>query len=178
MWIHISLMNFIVNNQEHFQTISFVHSKKARNRNYLHRPVVSLSRFQKKGIVFRDPNIRQSQKSLTNESAENKMALEIYLTLLNRIVTICTSCFNSQHFIFMGSLWFSVQTWIISLICISKFMFIMVTGCVLFEVWIEFLNTLDELRLQRVKYTLLFTLLTNSLCLIITYKFHKGFMSK
>jgi hypothetical protein len=42
-----SLMNFIVNNQEHFQTNSAVHSINRTNKNQLHRPTAILSCFQK-----------------------------------------------------------------------------------------------------------------------------------
>jgi hypothetical protein len=40
-------MNFIVNNQEHFQTNSAMHSVNTRNKNQLHRPIANLSCFQK-----------------------------------------------------------------------------------------------------------------------------------
>jgi hypothetical protein len=40
----------------------------------------------------------------------------------------------------MGFLWFSLQTAIISLNSINQLIFVMVTGCVLFEVRTEFLN--------------------------------------
>jgi hypothetical protein len=44
----LSLLLFIVNNQEHFQTSnSAVHSVNTRNKNQLHRPIVNLSCFQK-----------------------------------------------------------------------------------------------------------------------------------
>jgi hypothetical protein len=38
-----TLMNFVVNNQEHFQTNSAIHSVK--NRDHLHRPTANLSYF-------------------------------------------------------------------------------------------------------------------------------------
>jgi hypothetical protein len=41
------LMNFFVNNQEHFQTNSAIHSVYARNRDHLHRPTANVSCFQK-----------------------------------------------------------------------------------------------------------------------------------
>jgi hypothetical protein len=40
-----TLMNFVVNNQEHFQTNSAVHCVNTRNRNHLHRPTANLSCF-------------------------------------------------------------------------------------------------------------------------------------
>jgi hypothetical protein len=42
-----TLMNFLVNNQEHFQTNSAIHSDNTRNRDYLHRPIANISCFQK-----------------------------------------------------------------------------------------------------------------------------------
>jgi hypothetical protein len=42
-----SLMNFIVNNLEVFQTNSAIHSVNTRNKNHLHRSVAILSCFQK-----------------------------------------------------------------------------------------------------------------------------------
>jgi IS1 family transposase len=42
-----TLMNFVVNNQEHFQTNSATHIVNTRNRNHLHRPSANLSCFQK-----------------------------------------------------------------------------------------------------------------------------------
>jgi hypothetical protein len=41
-----SLMSFNVNNQEHFQTNSAIHSVNSRNKNQLHRPTDKLSCFQ------------------------------------------------------------------------------------------------------------------------------------
>jgi hypothetical protein len=40
-------MNFIVNNQEIFQTNSAVRSVNTRSKHQLHRPIVNLSCFQK-----------------------------------------------------------------------------------------------------------------------------------
>jgi hypothetical protein len=42
-----SLVNLIVNNLELLQTNSTLHSINTRNKNHLHRPVASLSCFQK-----------------------------------------------------------------------------------------------------------------------------------
>jgi hypothetical protein len=74
-----SLLDFIINNQEHFQTNSAVHSVNTRNMHHLRRPVANLSCFQKgtyySGIkVFK--NLPSSLKSLTNEKAEFKVALK------------------------------------------------------------------------------------------------------
>jgi hypothetical protein len=41
------LMNFVANNQEHFQTNSAIHNVNVRNRDHLHRLNANLSRFQK-----------------------------------------------------------------------------------------------------------------------------------
>jgi hypothetical protein len=46
-----SLMNFIVNNLERFQTNSTKRSLNTRNINLLHRPVANFSRFQK-GVYY------------------------------------------------------------------------------------------------------------------------------
>jgi hypothetical protein len=46
------LMNFVVNNQEHFQIISAIHSVNIRNRDHLHRPTPNLSCFQKLHIIL------------------------------------------------------------------------------------------------------------------------------
>jgi hypothetical protein len=42
------LMNFIVNNQEHFQTNSAVYSVNTKNKHHLTRPTANLSCFQKR----------------------------------------------------------------------------------------------------------------------------------
>jgi hypothetical protein len=42
-----TLMNIVVNNQEHFQTNSAIHSVKSRNRDHLHRPTANLSCLKK-----------------------------------------------------------------------------------------------------------------------------------
>jgi hypothetical protein len=46
------------------------------------------------------------------------------------------------HFVFTGFAWFSLWTAIISLHNINQLIFVMVTGCVLFEVRAEFLNNI------------------------------------
>jgi hypothetical protein len=40
-----SLMDFVVNNQAHFQTNSEIHNVNTRNKDYLHRLVANLSYF-------------------------------------------------------------------------------------------------------------------------------------
>jgi hypothetical protein len=41
-----ALINFVVNNQEHFQTNSAIHSVNTRHRHQLHRPASNFSCFQ------------------------------------------------------------------------------------------------------------------------------------
>jgi hypothetical protein len=41
------LMNFVVNNQEIFETNSAIHIVNTRNRDHLHRQIANLSCFQK-----------------------------------------------------------------------------------------------------------------------------------
>jgi len=43
----LSLMNFIINNQENFQTNSSIHSINTGNKQHLHKPDANLSYFQK-----------------------------------------------------------------------------------------------------------------------------------
>jgi hypothetical protein len=45
------VMNFIVNNQEIFETNSSVHNIKTHNKDHLHRPNANLSCFKKKYIL-------------------------------------------------------------------------------------------------------------------------------
>jgi hypothetical protein len=74
-----SLMNFIVNNQEHFQTNSAIHSVNTRNKNQLHRPIANLSCFQK-GAYYAGINIfntpPSSLTSLVNKKAHFKVPLK------------------------------------------------------------------------------------------------------
>jgi hypothetical protein len=79
-----SLMNFIVNNQEHFQTTrnSAIHRVNIRNKNQLHRPIANLSCFQKgayyAGIKIFN-SLPSSLTSLVNKMAQFKVALKTYL---------------------------------------------------------------------------------------------------
>jgi hypothetical protein len=76
-----SLLNFIMNNQEHFQTNSAVHSVNTRNKHHLHRPAANLTCFQKNtyfGIKIFN-NLPSSLKRLMNEKAKFKVALKRYL---------------------------------------------------------------------------------------------------
>jgi hypothetical protein len=77
-----SLMNLSLNNQEHFQTNPAVHSVNTQNKHYLHRPIDSLSCFQKCmyyiGIkIFH--SLPFSLKSLLNEEALFRVALKRYI---------------------------------------------------------------------------------------------------
>jgi IS1 family transposase len=47
-----TLMNYVVNNQEHFQTNSAIHSVNTRHRDHLHRPTANPSCFQKRDTVL------------------------------------------------------------------------------------------------------------------------------
>jgi hypothetical protein len=62
-YLHIfnifSLMNFIVNNQEHFQTNSAIQSVTTRNKNQLHRPIANLM-FSEECILCRHQNFQES----------------------------------------------------------------------------------------------------------------------
>jgi IS1 family transposase len=73
-----SLMIFFVNNQENFQTNSSVHRINTSNKHHLHRPVASLSCFQKSpffsGIrIFN--SLPCSLTNLKNEKAPFKVSL-------------------------------------------------------------------------------------------------------
>jgi hypothetical protein len=75
-------MNFVVNNEEHFQTNSAVHSVNTWNRDHLKRPFAILSCFQKSaycsGIEIFN-SLPSRLKSLMNERAQFKVALKRYL---------------------------------------------------------------------------------------------------
>ena len=73
-------MNFILNNQDNFQTNSSIHSIDTRNKHQLHRPNANLSCFQK---VHSMPVSEFSKDSLwvsfKNEKTKSKVALRKYL---------------------------------------------------------------------------------------------------
>jgi IS1 family transposase len=77
-----SLMNFLVDNQENFQTNSSIHSINTRNKHHLHRPIANLSCFQKSTF---DSSIRiinslpSNIQNLKNEKEQFKPALRRYL---------------------------------------------------------------------------------------------------
>jgi hypothetical protein len=77
-----SLMNFLINNQEHFQTNSAIHSVNTGNKNQLHRPIANFICFQKSayyaGIgIFN--SLPSSLPSLINTKAQFKVVLRRYL---------------------------------------------------------------------------------------------------
>jgi hypothetical protein len=67
-----SLINFITNNEEHFQTNADVHSVNTSHKGYLHVPTANFSCFQKStyyaGIKIFN-NLPPYLKSLLNEKA-------------------------------------------------------------------------------------------------------------
>jgi hypothetical protein len=77
-----SLMNFLVDNQESFQTNSSIHSINTSNKHHLHRPISNLSCFQK-STFYSSIRIFNSLpcniKNLKNEKAQFKAALTRYL---------------------------------------------------------------------------------------------------
>jgi hypothetical protein len=74
-----TLMNFVVNNQEHFQTNSAIHSANIRNRDHLHRSTANLSCFQESayhaGIKIFN-SLPSNIRSLTNKKTQFKVALK------------------------------------------------------------------------------------------------------
>jgi hypothetical protein len=78
-----SLMNFIVNNQEHFKTNCAIHSVNTRNKNQLHRPIANLSCFQKSAYYagIKIFSLLSSLTSIINKKAQFKVALKIYLII-------------------------------------------------------------------------------------------------
>jgi hypothetical protein len=78
----LSLLNFVVNNQEIFQTNLCVHSINTRNKHHLHKPNAKLSCFQK-GAFYASVRIFNSLpyslSILMNDRAKLKAALKKYL---------------------------------------------------------------------------------------------------
>jgi hypothetical protein len=75
-------MNFLVNNQEIFQTNSSLHSINTRNKHHLHKQIANLSCFQKStvysGIIIFN-SLPHSLTNLKNEMAQFQVALRRYL---------------------------------------------------------------------------------------------------
>jgi hypothetical protein len=74
-----SLMKFIVNNQEYFQTNSAVRNVNTRNKNQSHRPIANLSCFQRSvyyaGIKIFN-SLPFSLSDLINKRAQFEVALK------------------------------------------------------------------------------------------------------
>jgi hypothetical protein len=70
-----SIINFITNNKEYFQTNALVHSVNTRYKDYLHKPTANLSCFQKStyyaGIKIFN-NLPSDLESLMNEKYDLK----------------------------------------------------------------------------------------------------------
>jgi hypothetical protein len=79
-----TLMDFVVNNQEHFQTNSAIHSVNTTNMDYLHRTTANLSCFQKSaycaGIKIFN-SLPSNLRSLMNKQTQFKGALKRYLNI-------------------------------------------------------------------------------------------------
>ena len=78
----LSLINFIINNQEIFQTNSSIHNIYTRNKHHLHKPNSKLSCFQKSTFyagtkIFN--SLPYSVTILNNEKAKFKATLRKYL---------------------------------------------------------------------------------------------------
>jgi IS1 family transposase len=77
-----SIRNFVINNQEAFQTNSAIHNINTRNKHHLHRPNANLSCFKKSayyaGIrIFK--RLPLSLSVLMNDKAKFKKAVKKYL---------------------------------------------------------------------------------------------------
>jgi hypothetical protein len=74
-----SLLNYVINNPEHFQTNSVIRCVNTRNKHHLHRPTANLTCFQKStyysGIKIFN-NLPASLNSLMNKKAKFKIALK------------------------------------------------------------------------------------------------------
>jgi hypothetical protein len=76
-----TLMSFVVNNQEHFQTQQYTVLTLVRNRDHLLRPVANLSCFHRSayyaGIKIFN-SLPSNLRSLINKKAQFKVALKMY----------------------------------------------------------------------------------------------------
>jgi len=75
-------MNFIINNQENFQTNSSTHNINTQNKHHLHRPNANLSCFQNSKFYAGIKMVNSLPPSLTilkNDKAKFKAALRQYL---------------------------------------------------------------------------------------------------
>jgi hypothetical protein len=77
-----TLMNFVINDEERFQTNSAIHSVNTRNMDHLHRPTANLSCFQKSvhyaGIKIIN-SLPSYLRSLMIKKAQFKVLLKRYL---------------------------------------------------------------------------------------------------
>jgi hypothetical protein len=77
----LSILNFVISNQGHFQANSVVHGVNTRNKHHIHSPIANLTGFQKSsyysGIKIFN-NLPSSLKSLMNEKATFKESLKRY----------------------------------------------------------------------------------------------------
>jgi hypothetical protein len=77
-----TLMNFVVNNKEHFQINSAIHSVNTRNKDRLHRPAANFSCFQKSpfyaGIIIFN-SLLSYLRSLMYKKTQCKVSLKLYL---------------------------------------------------------------------------------------------------
>ena len=55
----LSLLNFIINNQEMFPTYSFIHNINTSSRHHVHRPKAKLTCFRKKYTLCRHKNFQR-----------------------------------------------------------------------------------------------------------------------
>jgi hypothetical protein len=72
------LMNFIINNLEHFQANSTIHTENRRNKNRLHKPIASLSGAYCAGIKIFN-SLPPSLKTISDKKETFKVALKRYL---------------------------------------------------------------------------------------------------
>ena len=78
----LSLMRFTINNQEIFQTVSYIHNINTRNKHHFRRPNANLSCFKKKYIPCWHKNFNSLQSSVTilkSDTAKFKAPLRKYL---------------------------------------------------------------------------------------------------
>jgi hypothetical protein len=71
-------MDFIVNNQQHFQTNSAIHNIDTSYKGHLHRPVANLSCFQNSAFDFgmKYLTVCHQVKSLMNKQAQFKVTFK------------------------------------------------------------------------------------------------------
>jgi len=78
----LSLLNFVISDQEIFQTNSSVHNINTRNKHHLHRPSANLSCFQKSTFFAGIKSFNSLPPSVTilkNDKVNFKAALRKYI---------------------------------------------------------------------------------------------------